>query len=165
MVRRAIRAVGCAAIVALGLLGDPGVARADEPIAPGWDGRFVVGMSALGVSAVSLGLGILSTYQVYRANEDLQTSVFSAQVTHAEDVCIAAENSADPGAGVVLETCARGNTYNTLQYVMYGLHVGSAIAGIYLVATSGAAAGEKKGVAVMPVVSAGYGGVVVWGAF
>ncbi|MDC3961791.1 hypothetical protein [Polyangium jinanense] len=142
----------------------PGMARADEPAKAGWDGRFVVGMSALGVSAVSLGFGILSTYQVYEVNEAIRTSAFAARFTDAQNVCVAAETSADVGAGVMRETCARGNTYNTLQYVMYGLHVGSALAGIYLVATSGRA-GERKGVAVVPVVSAGFGGVVVRGAF
>ncbi|MDI1435416.1 hypothetical protein [Polyangium sorediatum] len=155
-------------MVAFSAMMVPGHARADEPGA-GWDGRFVAGMSAFGVSAVSLGLGILSTYQVSEANEAIRTSVFASQFTHQQDVCIAAETSAEPGAGVLRETCARGNTYNTLQYVMYGLHVGAAFAGTYLVVTS-ILAGEKKaaagsGVAVVPVVSAGYGGVVVSGGF
>ncbi|MDI1481199.1 hypothetical protein [Polyangium sp. y55x31] len=163
------------------LLVVPGVARADEP-APaaevkaeergGWDGRFVAGMSAFGVSAVSLGLGILSTYQVHEANVAIRTSVFAAQFTQERSVCVGAETSADPGAGFIRETCARGNTWNTLQHVMYGLHVGAAFAGVYLVVTSVMAAekAEKKeaagkGVAVVPVVSAGFGGVVVRGAF
>lgn len=173
-VSSAVSAPVLAALVALSALVVPGAARADEPAPPsaasaeasgGWDGRFVVGMSALGVSAVSLGLGILSTYQVARANELIRTSTFSAQFTQEQNVCVAAEGSAEPGAAVVRETCARGNTFNTLQYVMYGLHVGAGFAGVYLVVTS-MMVGEKKGAArVMPVVSAGYGGVVVSGAF
>ncbi|MDI1446347.1 hypothetical protein [Polyangium sp. 6x1] len=167
-----------AVLVPLIALSVPGAARADEPASPsaegggggpGWDGRFVAGMSAFGVSAVSLGLGILSTYQVYQANEAIRTSVFSAQFTQEQSVCVAAESSADPGAGVLRETCARGNTYNTLQYVMYGLHVGAAFAGTYLVVTSVLAAEKKEGagegIAVVPVVSAGYAGVVASGAF
>ncbi|MDC0742564.1 hypothetical protein [Polyangium mundeleinium] len=155
-------------MVALSAMMVPGNARADEPGA-GWDGRFVVGMSAIGVSAVSLGFGILSTYQVHEANEVMRASAFAAQFTHKQNVCVAAETSADPGAGVIRETCARGNTWNTLQYVMYGLHVGAAFAGAYLVVTSIIPAEKKaaagSGVAVVPVVSAGYGGVVVSGAF
>ncbi|MDI3289705.1 hypothetical protein [Polyangium sp. 15x6] len=160
--------VASALVTLVTLIFVPGVARADEPAPAGWDGRFVVGMSALGVSAVSLGFGILSTYQVHEANEAIRTSVFAAQFTQEQNVCVAAETSADPGAGVIRETCARGNTYNTLQYVMYGLHVGAALAGTYLVATSVMAAEKKgagRGIAVVPVVSAGFGGVVVRGAF
>ena len=165
-----------AVLLSLAALGIPRVTHADEPAPPpegkaaergGWDGRFVVGMSAIGVSAVSLGLGILSTYQVTKANEAMRTSAFAAQFTHQQNVCGLAETSADPGAGFIRETCARGNTYNTLQYVMYGLHVGAAFAGAYLVVTSLMPAEKKAGsrVAVVPVVSAGYGGVVVSGAF
>ncbi|MRG97102.1 hypothetical protein [Polyangium spumosum] len=169
--RRGARAASLVALVVLSAVAAPGQTRAAEPAPPsaeergGWDGRFVVGMSALGVSALSLGFGILSTYHVRRVSQEMRSSAFTALFPNDDDVCAASDFLTGPGASHMRETCARGNRYNVLQYAMYGLHVGSAIAGIVLLAKSGGA-GEKKGAAwVTPVVSAGYGGVVVAGRF
>ncbi len=142
-----------------------------EPIEPaaedsgeGWNNDWL-GWSLIGVAAVSTGLTIFSWTQIEQAADDPNLVAYRKAIGAAdpqiEDAC--AEADADTRHGGlsaqtladVREACARGETFDVLQYVFLGAALVSAGTGVYFLLDDETDASERA--AGVPRVTASVG--------
>lgn len=142
--------------------------------------RATWGWVALGVGAASLGAGVFSSLRVKALSDDFESDAPSLAYRRgagAGDACDAAEAGTVvslPGAaspGQVGKRCDTIATFQTLQYVFYGVGALTAGAGAYLLLTSPSAskatAAQSQGQSWRwrPEVGARHGGLFVEGRF
>lgn len=122
-----------------------------EPLSSGMSGRKVVGYSLLGVSALSVGLTVLSFVQIDRAEGNEEFVAYAKAVGRmkptVDDVCV--EIDAGEKYGVSDQTfegasskCSVGSTYHLLQFVFIGAAVVSGGLSAYLLLGDDDAPGE-----------------------
>jgi hypothetical protein len=118
------------------------IAIDDPPAAASSSSNDWLGWSLLGVAAVSTGLTIYSWTQIQRSLDDEELGAYKRAIgrDHPElqDVCTEADHDVRHGnlsaeaLAHVREACARGETFDVLQYVFLGAAVLSAGTGVYL---------------------------------
>lgn len=105
------------------------------------DWKLITGIVGLSVSVLALGGGVASTVRYVQLKNNFEPyrslSPYSAQ----PDICaFAGATQNDPKLTVdsrkITELCDGINVFNTMQIVMYPLHLATAAAGIYLMVTS-----------------------------
>lgn len=141
------------------------------------DVRKVGGFIGIGVGAVFLGLGVVSSLQVNDANNALGTGdknpglradVKSGDICDGHYESYSQMGQATTPAGA-REQCSKIAFFNPLQFVFYGLGAVSAGVGVYLLATSGSPAktttkapttAQSAGFSFSPVLGPRLGGFV-----
>lgn len=147
-------------------------ARVEAPAAEGGgpDVRFIAGLSALGVGAVSLGVGIYGTAQVLAAERDPEFDRIQSMYTQGTSICDLARNGmlrSPAEAQYALDICGKGETGLLLQLVFYPLAAVTTGVGVFLLATSGKSSqpSAARRIEVSPTAGRGYGGFLVRGSF
>lgn len=173
--------------VILRALGEVGTARptTQAPVAPPppvRSGQATWGWVALGAGVATLGAGVVSSLRAKSIDDDLSSNasyVAYRQGFSGGDICDAAKAGlVSPQAGAagpdqVRSRCNAGATFQTLQYVFYGVGAVAAGAGTYLLLTSPKSAGARanlpKGASVRwqwgPELDAQRWGLAVTGQF
>jgi hypothetical protein len=136
----------------------------EEPGAGGYwsDWHTWVGWGSVAVAAALAGVGIASTVQVSSINDDPDFAAYRRDTLDGVDMCDRA--ASDPLASHIRDLCDSGQTWEIVQFVMYGLAAVAAGTGIYMLVTQGEdespdAAAGGAGVAVMPFGTPGGGGL------
>jgi hypothetical protein len=116
------------------VIADPEVPVVVPP--PPADWRLPTGITAIGVGAAFLATGIISGIEVTGVNNEPTLMSYRVMLgPGASNVCAdAAPGGAFPNAGVA-SLCAKGTTFQTLQFVSYPLAAVFAGVGSYLVVT------------------------------
>jgi hypothetical protein len=105
------------------------------------DGRRTTGWAAVGLGGVLIGAGIYSIVRVQAIDTDERVQLYRQGFHAGDDVCDQARAGVESkvaGAATALQMrdfCSSATTFQTLQYVFFGLGAVSAGAGIYLLAT------------------------------
>jgi hypothetical protein len=104
-------------------------------------GRSVTGWAAVGLGAALIGGGVYSVVRVHQIDTNPRFDLYRQGFHHGQDVCDEARagtTSPTPGAATPDEMrslCSQASTFQTLQFVFFGLGAISAGAGVYLLAT------------------------------
>jgi hypothetical protein len=113
------------------------------------DGRRTTGWAAVGLGGVLLGAGIYSIVRVQAIDTDQRVQLYRQGFHAGDDVCDEARAGVESkvmGAATALQMrdfCSSATTFQTLQFVFFGLGAVSAGAGIYLLATDRPAATSR----------------------
>jgi len=111
-----------------------------EEASPG-DGRRTAGWAGIGLGGVFVAAGIYSIVRVQAIDSDQRVQLYRQGFRAGVDVCDEARAGVDSkvmGAASptqMKDFCSSATTFQTLQYVFFGLGAVSAGAGIYLLAT------------------------------
>jgi TolB-like protein len=124
---------------------DPTEGFRDPPpvtVTPGGGWKRTAGFVGLGVAAVSLGVGVISSVRVGALNDQFTSegpyAAYFSSFAGSSSACDAADRGQPAGAttaaspGQVSDACSQLATFRALQYVSYGLAALSAGAGAYL---------------------------------
>jgi hypothetical protein len=125
-----------------------GLARADLPSTSSdlpeeasSDGRRTTGWAAVGLGGVLLAAGVYSVVRVRAIDSDDRVEAYRQGFHSGVDVCDQARAGVESKvAGAATSTqmkdfCSSATTFQTLQYIFFGLGAVSAGAGIYLLAS------------------------------
>jgi hypothetical protein len=124
----------------------------------GGDSHRTAGWAGVGLGGVLLGAGIYSIVRVQAINKDERVQLYRQGFRAGVDVCDEARAGADSkvtGAATATqmqEFCNSATTFQTLQYIFFGLGAVSAVAGIYLLATDKGASAASSRLEVLPSV-------------
>jgi hypothetical protein len=101
----------------------------------------VTGWAAVGLGVGLLAGGVYSVVRVHQIDTDPKFDLYRRGFHHGQDVCEQARNGvASPTAGAATpdemhSMCSQATTFQTLQYIFFGLGAVSAGAGVYLLAS------------------------------
>ena len=123
------------------------------------DGHRTAGWAGLGLGGILLAAGVYSVVRVHAIDTDQRVELYRQGFYSGTDICDEARSGIESKvAGAATATqmrdfCSSATTFQTLQYIFFGLGAVSSGAGIYLLATDkhgGATAGSR--VSVSPLV-------------
>jgi hypothetical protein len=113
----------------------------DLPEEASSDGRRTTGWAAVGLGGVLLAAGVYSVVRVRAIDSDDRVEAYRQGFHSGVDVCDQARAGVESKvAGAATSTqmkdfCSSATTFQTLQYIFFGLGAVSAGAGIYLLAS------------------------------
>jgi hypothetical protein len=116
-------------------------ASADIPEEASSDGRRTTGWAAVGLGGVLLAAGVYSIVRVHAIDNDDRVELYRQGFHSGVDVCdqaragVEAKVSGAATASQMKDFCSSATTFQTLQYIFFGLGAVSAGAGIYLLAS------------------------------
>ena len=116
-------------------------AYVDIPEEASSDGRKTTGWAAVGLGGVLLAAGVYSVVRVHAIDSDQRVELYRQGFHSGVDVCDQARAGVEakiPGAATstqMKDFCSTATTFQTLQYIFFGLGAVSAGAGIYLLAS------------------------------
>jgi hypothetical protein len=119
----------------------PPTASADIPEEASSDGRRTTGWVAVGLGGVLLGVGVYSVVRVHVIDSDDRVEAYRQGFHSGVDVCDQARSGVESkisGAATAAQMkdfCSSATTFQTLQYIFFGIGAISAGAGIYLLAS------------------------------
>lgn len=146
-----------------------------------FDFQLYGGIAALGVGVVFLGVGVATTARVLTIKNDDAFQAYSKRWTSSEkNICARAREGQEKGnsgdssnfdsnrpklTASVTSLCEEGESKQTTQFVWYGLGAALAVTGTVLLVTRKAPGDSKAAVQVTPIITPGYGGLSLTGAF
>lgn len=131
---------------------DPGGGGSEEPVASSGGGSKVPGIVAIGVGVVGIGVGAFGAAQVSRANADYDALIANeAFVDPDSNLFVDGQQDAARDAGLHPEDIdRRGKTFQTIEFIGFGVGAAGVITGVILLATSGGGESDT-GSAKLPV--------------
>jgi hypothetical protein len=119
----------------------PHSASADIPEESSGEGRRTTGWAAVGLGSVLLAAGVYSVVRVHAIDTDDRVVAYRQGFHSGVDVCDEARSGVESkvsGAATPTEMkdfCSSATTFQTLQYIFFGIGAVSSAAGIYLLAS------------------------------
>ena len=111
----------------------------EEPEEPTGSNRKLYGYIGLGAGAVFLGGGVFSALQVNSVNNDNGFDAYRSGLAPNQDVCDEADRgtvvSGAPSPNSIADKCSSASTFQTMQFVFFGLGAVATGAGLYFLLT------------------------------